>query len=66
MARGGLQKEVLSQVRPEEPGVRQVKEKEAQAEAVAVSKSWKKKQDIWETKYLMKAGAQSVKLRSGE
>lgn len=56
---------MISQVRPEEPGVRQVKEEEAQAEAVAVSKSWKKKQDIWETKCFIKAEAQSMKLRSG-
>lgn len=41
--------------------------RKGQAEAMAVSKAYKKKQDFWETKYFRKLEAQSmVELRSGE
>ena len=46
---------MVFQVRPEEPGVRQVNEEEAQAEAMAVSKAYKKKQDFGGDKVFQKA-----------
>lgn len=58
---------MVSQVRPEELGVRQVNKKEAQAEAMAVSKPTRKSKIFWETKYFRKPEAQStVEFRSGE
>lgn len=61
-ARGGLQEEDVSMVRPEDKQeLSGSRRKMYQAKAVTVSKAWKgKKQDIWETQYFQKAEAQSV------
>lgn len=54
--REGLQKEVMSKVGPEEEQeLGRLRRKKHQAKAVAVAKAWKKKQNIWETKYFGKA-----------
>lgn len=46
---------MVSQVRPEELGVRQVSKEEAQAEAMAVSKAYKKKKRFLGNKVFQKA-----------